>query len=79
VLSLLVGESSDSTHTEPMAITAGQEPGEEVETQRPEGARPKRPHRVSRLTAPIAEKRKKDVNSATVMLGPGCMTFCSGS
>jgi hypothetical protein len=43
VLSLLVGESSDSTHTEPMAITAGQELGEEVETRKLEGACPKRP------------------------------------
>ena len=47
VLSLLAGESSDSTHTEPMAIIAGQELGEEVESQKPEGARPKRPCRVS--------------------------------
>jgi hypothetical protein len=31
VLSLLAGESSDSTHTEPMAIVAEQELGEEVE------------------------------------------------
>jgi hypothetical protein len=30
VLSLLAGESSDSTHAEPMAITSGQELGEEV-------------------------------------------------
>jgi hypothetical protein len=59
VLSLLAGESSDSTHTKPMAITAGQELGEEVETRKPEGARPKRPRRVSRPTAPVEEKRKK--------------------
>jgi hypothetical protein len=59
VLSLLAGESSDSTHTEPMAIIAGQELGEEVESQKPEGARPKRPRRVSRPTAPVEEKRKK--------------------
>jgi hypothetical protein len=59
VLSLLAGESSDSTHTEPMAITTGQELGEEVETRKPEGARPKRPCRVSRPTAPVEEKRKK--------------------
>jgi hypothetical protein len=59
VLSLLAGESSDSTHTEPMAITAGQELGEEVETRKPEGARPKHPCRVSRPTAPVEEKRKK--------------------
>jgi hypothetical protein len=59
VLSLLAGESSDSTHTEPMAIIAGQELGEEVETRKPEGARPKHPRRVSRPTAPVEEKRKK--------------------
>jgi hypothetical protein len=43
VLSLLAGESYDSTHTEPMAITTRQEFGEEVETRKPEGALPKRP------------------------------------
>jgi hypothetical protein len=59
VLSLLAGESSDSTHTEPMAITTGQELGEAVETRKPDGARPKRTHRVSRPTAPVEEKRKK--------------------
>jgi hypothetical protein len=59
VLSLLAGESSESTHTKPMAITDGEELGEEVETQRPEGARPKRSRRVSRPTAPVEEKRKK--------------------
>jgi hypothetical protein len=59
VLSLLAGESSDSTRTEPMAITTGQEFGEEVETQKPKGARPKRPHRVNHPTAPVEEKRKK--------------------
>jgi hypothetical protein len=59
VLSLLFGESSDSTCTKPMAITTRQEFGEEVETRKPEGACPKRPRRVNRLTAPIEEKRKK--------------------
>jgi hypothetical protein len=59
VLSLLAGESSESTRTEPIAITTGQEFGEEVETQKPEGARPKLLRRVNRLTAPIEEKRKK--------------------
>jgi hypothetical protein len=59
VLSLLAGESSDSTHTEPMAITPGQELVEEVDTRKPEGACPKHPRRVSRPTAPIEEKRKK--------------------
>jgi hypothetical protein len=42
VLSLLAGESSDSTHTEPMAVTTGQEFDEEVEIRKPEGAHPKR-------------------------------------
>jgi hypothetical protein len=59
VLNLLARELSDSTHTELMAITTRQELGEEVETRKPEGARPKRPHRVSRLTAPVEEKIKK--------------------
>jgi hypothetical protein len=59
VLSLLAGESSDSTRTEPMAITTGQEFGEEVEIRKPEGAHPKRSRRVNRPTAPIDEKKKK--------------------
>jgi hypothetical protein len=41
VLSLLAGESSDSSRIEPMAITTGQEFGEEAEIRKPEGARPK--------------------------------------
>jgi hypothetical protein len=44
VLCLLAGESSDSTHVEPLAITTVQELGEAVETQKPVGIRPKRPH-----------------------------------
>jgi hypothetical protein len=59
MLSMLAGESSDSTHVEPMAITAGQELGKAVETRKPEGARPKHPRRVSRPTAPVEEKKKK--------------------
>jgi hypothetical protein len=59
VLSLLARESSDSALTEPMAITDGQELGEVVKSRKPEGARPKRPCRVSRPTAPVEEKRKK--------------------
>jgi hypothetical protein len=38
VLSLLAGESSDSTRTEPMAIATGQEFGEDEEIQKPESA-----------------------------------------
>jgi hypothetical protein len=59
VLSLLDGESSDSTHAEPMAITGMQELGEAVENWKPDGVRPKCPRRVSRPTAPVEEKRKK--------------------
>jgi hypothetical protein len=59
VLSLLAGESSDSTRTEPMAITSRQEFGEEVEIRKPEGARPKRSRQMNRPTAPVKEKKKK--------------------
>jgi hypothetical protein len=59
VLSLQAGESSDSALAEPMAITDGQELGEVVKAQKPEGAQPKHPHRVTRPTAPVEEKRKK--------------------
>jgi hypothetical protein len=59
ILSMLAGESSDLTHAEPMAITAGQELDKTVETRKPEGARPKRPHQVGRPTAPVEEKKKK--------------------
>jgi hypothetical protein len=59
VLSMLAGESSDSTHVEPMAITVGQELNKTVEIRNPEGTRPKRPRQVSRLTAPVEEKKKK--------------------
>jgi hypothetical protein len=41
MLSLLAEESSESTRTEPMAITTGQEFVEDVEIRKPEGARPK--------------------------------------
>jgi hypothetical protein len=44
VLSLLAEESFGSTRTEPMAITTGQEFGEDVEIRKPEGAHPKRSH-----------------------------------
>jgi hypothetical protein len=59
VLSLLARESSDSTRTEPMAITTGQEFGEEVEIWKPEGACPKRSRQVNRPTAPVEEKKKR--------------------
>jgi hypothetical protein len=53
VLSLLAGESSDSTRIEPMAIATRQEFGEDVEIQKPEGARQKRSRRVNCPTAPV--------------------------
>jgi hypothetical protein len=59
VLNMLVGESSDSTHADPMAITAGQELDKALETRKPKGARPKRPRQVSRPTTPVEEKKKK--------------------
>jgi hypothetical protein len=59
VLSMLAGESSDSTHAELMAITARQELGKVVEIWKPEGARPKRLRRVSRPPAPVEENKKK--------------------
>jgi hypothetical protein len=59
VLNLLVGESSDSAHAEPMAITDGQELVGMERIRKPKEVRPKRPRRVSRPTAPVEEKRKK--------------------
>jgi hypothetical protein len=59
MLSLLAGESSDSTRTESMSIMTGQEFDEEVEIWKPEGVRPKCSHRVNRPTAPVEEKKKK--------------------
>jgi hypothetical protein len=59
VLSLLAGESFDSTRTESIAITTGQEFVENVEIRKPEGAYPKRSRRVNRPTAPVEEKKKK--------------------
>jgi hypothetical protein len=79
MLSLLAGESSDPTHAEPMAITYGQELGEVVKARKPEGARPKRPRRVSRPTCTCCGKKEEEAASATVILGPGRRSFCSGS
>jgi hypothetical protein len=59
VLSMLAGESSNSTHDEPMAITVGQELNKAMETQKPKGTCPKRPRQVSHPTAPVEEKKKK--------------------
>jgi hypothetical protein len=59
VLNMLAGESSDSAHAEPMAVTIGQEVNKIVDTRKPEGTRPKRPRQVSRPTVPVEEKKKK--------------------
>jgi hypothetical protein len=59
VLNMLAGESSDSAHAEPMAVTVVQELNKIVDTQNPEGIRPKRPRQVSHPTAPVEEKKKK--------------------
>jgi hypothetical protein len=44
VLNMLAGESSDSAHAEPMVVIVGQELDKTVDTRKPEGTRPKRPH-----------------------------------
>jgi hypothetical protein len=59
LLSMMAGESSDSTHIEPMAIMPRHKLGKAVEIRKPKGAHPKHPRRVSRPTAPIEEKKKK--------------------
>jgi hypothetical protein len=59
VLNMLAGESSDSAHAEPMAVTVRQELNKTVDTRKPEGTRPKRPRQVSRLTTPVEEDKKK--------------------
>jgi hypothetical protein len=59
VLNLLAGESSDSTHVVPMAITDRQELVGMERIRKPEEVRLKRPCRVSRPTAPVEEKIKK--------------------
>jgi hypothetical protein len=59
VLDMLVGESSDSAPAEAMAVTVIQELDKTLDTQKPEGIRPKRPRQVSRPIAPVEEKNKK--------------------
>jgi hypothetical protein len=59
VLNMLAGESSDSAHAEPLAITVGQKLNKTVHTRKPKGTRPKRPRQVSRPTASVEEKKKK--------------------
>jgi hypothetical protein len=71
VLSLLTGESFDSTRIEPMAITTRQEFGEDVEIQKPEGAYPKRSRRVNHPATPVEEKKKKKRRLSCLDQGAG--------
>jgi hypothetical protein len=59
VLDMLAGESSDSAPAETKAVTVIPELDNTVNTQKPEGTRPKRLRQVSRPTAPAEEKKKK--------------------
>jgi hypothetical protein len=79
VLSLLAGESSDSTCTEPMAITTGEEFGEEVETRKLEGARPKRSRASETPNYTCRGEEEEKAAPATVMLGSGCWPFRASS
>jgi hypothetical protein len=71
VLSMLVGESSDSACTESMAVAIGQDLGEDEEILKPEGARRKRSRRVSHPTVPDEEKEEK-TTPAVIVLGARC-------
>jgi hypothetical protein len=57
VLSMLDGESSDSTRTESMAVTIGQNLAEDEEIQKPEGTRRKRSRRMDHPVVPGEEKK----------------------
>ena len=68
VLSLLAGESSDSTRTEPMAITTVQEFDEEAEI----------PKAFTMSEPPDCTRRgenEEEATSVTVVLGSGCWSF----
>jgi hypothetical protein len=78
VISMLAWESSDSTHAEPMAITARQELGKAVEIRKTEGAA-QSVHAELAARLHLLRKEEKEAASTTVMLGPGCQSFCSGS
>jgi hypothetical protein len=68
---MLAGESSDSTHAEPMAITARQELGKAVEIRKMEGAA-QSVHAELATRLHLLRKEEKEADSTTVMLGPGC-------
>jgi hypothetical protein len=77
MLDMLAGDSSDSVPAEIMAIATIPEPEKTVNTQRPDGTRPKRLRQASHHTAPAEGKKKKETALASVMFGPGCWPFCS--
>jgi hypothetical protein len=78
MLDMLAGDSSVSVPAETMAVATILEPKKTVDTQRPEGTRPKRLRQVSHPTAPAKGKKKeKETASASVVFGPGCWPFCS--
>jgi hypothetical protein len=60
VLNMLAGESSNSAHAEPMAVTVGRELNKTLDTRKLEGTRPKRPRQVSCPAVPVEEKKKKN-------------------
>jgi hypothetical protein len=59
MLDMLAGNSSVSVPAETMAVATILEPEKTVDTQRPEGTRPKRLRQVSHPTAPAEGKKKK--------------------
>jgi hypothetical protein len=59
MLDMLAGESSDSAPAETMVVAVIPELDRIVDTQKPEGTRPKRPCQVSRPIAPAEGKKKK--------------------
>jgi hypothetical protein len=59
MLDMLAGESSDSGLTETMVVAAIPELDKAMDSQKPEGTRPKRRRQVSRPAAPAEEKKKK--------------------
>jgi hypothetical protein len=82
VLNMLAGESSDSAHTESMAVATWQNLGEDEEIQKPEGVRRKRSRRTNPpATSDEKKKRKKqlrrlscleqDAGPSTSLLGDG--------
>jgi hypothetical protein len=61
MLDMLAGDSSDSALAKTVTVATIPEPEEAMDTQRPEGARPKHLCQVGRPTAPAeGKKRKRD-------------------